>query len=178
MSVMEYFKLVRNVGKFDSVSAQHLPVAKHALIYAENGRGKTTLAAIFRSLATGDPDLILERHRLTAKNPPHIVIKTDASSPVQFQNGAWSSTLPSLPIFDDTFAAQNICSGMEIQTEHRQNLHELIIGAQGVALNTTLQGHIGKVEEHNRTLRALGDVIPATGSTRPRSTAGKERWKR
>lgn len=161
MSVIEYLKLVRNVGKFDSVSAQQLPLAKLALIYAENGRGKTTLAAIFRSLATGAADLILERHRLTANNPPHIVIKADAPSPVQFQNGAWSSTLPAIAIFDDAFVAQNICSGMEIQAEHRQNLHELIIGAQGVALNATLQGHVAKVEEHNRNLRSLGDAIPA-----------------
>ena len=160
MSVIEYLKLVRNVGKFDSVSAQQLPLAKLALIYAENGRGKTTLAAVFRSLATGASNLILERRRLRATNPPHIVIKTDAASPIQFQNGAWSSTLPALAIFDDEFVAQNICSGMEIQTEHRQNLHELIIGAQGVALNTTLQGHIVKVEEHNRNLRVLADAIP------------------
>ena len=31
------------------------------LIYGENGRGKTTLAAVFRSLATGDPLPIIER---------------------------------------------------------------------------------------------------------------------
>jgi len=160
--LIEHLKLLRNVGKFESVNGQQLPLAKFALVYAENGRGKTTLAAIFRSLATGASDLILERRRLTASHPPHIVIKTDAATPIQFKDGAWSSTIPNLAIFDDTFVAQNICSGIDIQTEHRQNLHELIVGAQGVTLTTALQGFIEKIEEHNRNLRMLGDAIPAS----------------
>jgi hypothetical protein len=52
--VIERFQLLRNVGQFDSVSTGALlPVSAFNLIYAENGRGKTTLAAILRSLGTG-----------------------------------------------------------------------------------------------------------------------------
>ena len=40
-------------------------------------------------------------------------------------------------------------------------MHELIIGAQGVALNATLQGHIDRIEQHNRDLQAKGNAIPA-----------------
>ena len=55
-------KLLRNVGQFDSVSeGAGISLTKLALIYAENGRGKTTLSAILRSLATGDSALITER---------------------------------------------------------------------------------------------------------------------
>jgi wobble nucleotide-excising tRNase len=162
VSLIEHIKLLRNVGKFESVNGQQLPLAKLALVYAENGRGKTTLAAIFRSLSTGASHLILERRRLTASHPPHIVIKTNAAAPIQFKDGAWSSTISNLAIFDDTFVAKNICSGIEIQTEHRQNLHELIVGAQGVTLTATLQSNIEKIEEHNRNLRSLGDAIPAS----------------
>ena len=44
--MLENFQLLRNVGQFDSVAtgAQY-PLTKLSLIYAENGRGKTTLAA-------------------------------------------------------------------------------------------------------------------------------------
>ena len=44
------FQLLRNIGQFDSVDDEaEIPLAKVALIYAENGRGKTTISAILRS---------------------------------------------------------------------------------------------------------------------------------
>ena len=157
----ERLALLRNVGQFDSVNAgAQLPLTRLSLVYAENGRGKTTLAAILRSLNTGEPALINERHRLGAANTPHVVL-TFAGAPIVFQNGAWAAPLPRIAVFDDAFVAANVCSGIAIEAAHRQNLHELILGAQGVALNSTLQGHVARVEEHNRTLRVKGDAIPA-----------------
>ena len=145
----------------NSVNAgAQLLFSKLTLLYAENGRGKTTLAAILRSLSTGDPTFISERHRLSAAATPHVVIASDGTSFV-FQNNAWSAQLPDLAVFDDVFVAQNVCSGIDIQTEHRQNLHELILGAQGVSLNAALQTHVAAIEEHNRELRTRGDAIPA-----------------
>jgi wobble nucleotide-excising tRNase len=45
----ERISLLRNVGQFDSVNAgAQIPLSRFSLIYAENGRGKTTLAAILR----------------------------------------------------------------------------------------------------------------------------------
>jgi hypothetical protein len=55
-----------------------------------------------------------------------------------FSNGAWDTQLADIVVFDDEFVAQNVCSGMKIEAGHRQKLHELIIGARGVALNATL----------------------------------------
>ena len=161
MSV-DRFQLLRNVGRFDSVNAgAQLPLGRLALAYAENGRGKTTLAAILKSAGTGDASLVTERHRLGAQHPPHLVISLTTGAPLIFQNGAWSATLPNIAVFDDHFVAQNVCSGIEIETAHRQNLHELILGAQGVALNAVLQGHVARIEEHNRALRGLEEAIPA-----------------
>src|SRR5690606_11824847 len=116
------------------------------LIYAENGRGKTTLAAILRSLSTGDAALIQDRHRLGAAHPPHVVLSVGGAQAV-YQNGAWGQPLPRIAVFDDAFVAENVCSGIEIDTSHRQNLHELILGAQGVALNATLQQHVAAIEQ-------------------------------
>jgi wobble nucleotide-excising tRNase len=158
---IERFQLLRNVGQFDSViSGAQIPLTRLSLLYAENGRGKTTLAAILRSLSTGEPELIDERRRLGSANPPHVVLSS-AGAAVMFQNSVWSAPHPHVVVFDDAFVAANVCSGIAIETAHKQNLHELILGAQGVALNTTLQGHVAKVEEHNRALRLKGDAIPA-----------------
>jgi hypothetical protein len=98
-------QLLRNIGSFDSVTtAANIPLARLTLVYAENGRGKTTLAAILRSLATGDPMPIAERRRLAAQHSPHVVLNCDGGTPpAMFQNNAWNRTLPNLTIFDDVF---------------------------------------------------------------------------
>jgi len=82
-------------------------------------------------------------------------------SQIVYQNGAWGQPLPRVAVFDDAFIAANVCSGIEIETSHRQNLHELILGAQGVALNADLQHHVAAIEQHNRELRTREAAIPA-----------------
>lgn len=157
-------QLLRNIGQFDNVAtAAAVPFTRLTLIYAENGRGKTTLSAILRSLGTGDPLPIAERHRLAAAHAPHIVVDCTGGPPsAMFQNGAWNRTLPDIAVFDDVFVDQNVCSGLAVDPAHRQNLHELILGSQGVALNRQLQQLVEQIERHNRTLRTRSDAIPAT----------------
>lgn len=158
---VDRIQLLRNIGQFDNVSSgAQLACGKLTLIYAENGRGKTTLATILRSLSTGDANLVNERQRLGTQHPPHIVISRINSAAHMFQNGVWDNPLPHIAVFDDVFVAQNVCSGIEIETAHRQNLHELILGLPGVQLNTALLQHINAVEQHNRTLRERADAIP------------------
>lgn len=160
--MVSQIQLLRNVGQFDSIApGAQLPFARMTAIYAENGRGKTTLAAILRSLGTGDARLVADRHRVGAVHPPHIIVHCPDGNQHTLQNNAWSAPLPTLAIFDDTFVSENVCSGIEIEPGHRQNLHELILGAQGVALNATLQRHVADIEEHNRQLRSKDQAIPA-----------------
>ena len=148
--MFERISLLRNIGQFESVNAgAQIPLTPLSLIYAENGRGKTTLASILRSLSSGDARLVSERQRLGAAHPPHIVL-TIGGGQVIFQNGAWTAPQARVVVFDDAFVAANVCSGIEIEAAHRQNLHKLILGAQGVALNTTLRDHVARIEEHNR----------------------------
>lgn len=161
--VVRKLNLLRNVGKFDNVAAgAQLPFGRLTVIYAENARGKTTLAAILRSLASGRAELVTERARLGAAHPPHLIVDTGAAAPAIFQNGAWTQTAPEIVIFDDAFVAENVCSGMEVGTTHRQNLHELIVGAQGIALT-----------RHCRR-RSIGSrfTMPSSGNGKARSRRG------
>jgi len=65
--VIDKLQMLRNIGQFDSVVAgAEVPLARLSVVYAENGRGKTTLAAILRSLSSGDPLPIAERRRCSA----------------------------------------------------------------------------------------------------------------
>jgi wobble nucleotide-excising tRNase len=138
--------LLQNVGKFDNVNAgRQLPFERLSVIYAENARGKSTLAAILRSLSSGRSDLITERSRLGAAHPPHIVVDAGGGVTAIFANGAWSQTVPDVVVFDDAFVAENVCSGIEIGASHRANLHELIVGAQGIAFTRTLQTEVERI---------------------------------
>ncbi len=158
---VDRIQLLRNVGQFDNVATgTQLPFGKLTLIYAENGRGKTTLATILRSLSSGDADLVSERQRLSATSATyHRGPAGHGTSHVSKR--CRSQPLPHIAVFDDAFVAQNVCSGIEIETAHRQNLHELILGGQGVQLNATVLQHIAAIEQHNRTLKERTDAIPA-----------------
>jgi wobble nucleotide-excising tRNase len=156
-------QLLRNIGQFDSVSAgTAIPFERLVLIYAENGRGKTTLAAVLRSLSTGDPIPLSERQRLSAKNGPHVIIDCTGGPPLAiFDKGAWNRTLDNVAIFDDTFVDENIYSGLSVAPEHRQHLHELVLGAQGVTLHRNVETLAAKIETHNAELRTREAAISA-----------------
>ena len=155
-------RLLRNVGQFDSVSAGHqFTLGKLVLIFAENGRGKTTLAAVLRSLSTGDPLPIAERRRLGVRHPPHIILDCDsAPTSAIFQAGSWNRTMPQITLFDDVFVDENIHSGLAIDARHRRSLHEFILGAEGVALSQKLQKLVSVNEQYNSSLREKAAAIP------------------
>jgi wobble nucleotide-excising tRNase len=154
-------RFLRNIGQFDSVdSAATITLRRLVLIYAENGRGKTTLAAVLRSLATGDPIPITERRRLAAAHPPHVVLDCEGGPPdAMFQDGRWNRTLPRLMLFDDVFVDANVHSGLIVDARHRQNLHELVLGAPGVELSRRIQELVDRTEAHNKALREKAAAI-------------------
>jgi wobble nucleotide-excising tRNase len=156
-------RLIRNIGQFNSVSPPTSIVLRRlTLIFAENGRGKTTLSAILGSLNSGDPIPIRERRRLAATHPPHVILELDDNSRLTFENDTWSGLLSNISVFDDSFVDNNICSGLTVGAHHRQNLHSLILGSQGVHLNRELQQHVRRIEEHNSIIRTRTDAIPDT----------------
>lgn len=160
--MIQKLRLLRSIGQFDAVSTgANFDLRKLTLVYAENARGKTTLAAIMRSLATGESLPITERRRLGATQAPEAIIEcTGGPPPAIFQNGAWSRTCADVLVFDDAFVDKNVYSGMDVAAEHRQNLHELIVGAAGVALARRVDDIAAEIRDHNRTLREKSDAIP------------------
>lgn len=156
-------QLVRNIGVFDSVQgSQETKLTKLTLIYAENARGKTTLSAIFSSLKSGEPYPIMERARLGSTHLPHVIIAQTSSAPSAiFQNNSWTRNIQNIIIFDDMFIDQNVSSGLKIDAGHRQNLHEIVVGANGVDLSRKLDELAIKIDKHNTELRKKADLIPS-----------------
>jgi wobble nucleotide-excising tRNase len=162
LQMLTRFQLLENVGQFQSASSPaNSPLRHYVLLYAENGRGKTTLSAIFHSLASNDPTKVVERRRLGSANAPQVVLAHDGTPPpFLFQNGVWNRNLPDLVIYDDHFVNENVYSGLNVEADHRQKLHELVIGANGVTLNRQLQDYVRQIETHNTEIRAREQAIP------------------
>lgn len=153
--MLRRFQLIRNIGRFDSHTGNDATDLRAlALIYAENGRGKTTLSSILWSLRSGDAAPILARQRLGAERAPHVVVRLGEGNAI-FENGSWSRAEPRLAIFDDSFVEQNVCSGLAVGPSHRQGLHQVVVGEEGVALAHEMEELNGQIEEAQRGIREV-----------------------
>lgn len=144
---------IRHVGRIDSKA----PVELHQLtvIYGDNGRGKTTLSAILRSLASGESSHILERRTLLCDEEPLVTVKSDSvKAPLAFKNGTWTATLPNVEVFDARFIADNVYAGSAVEHEHKRQLHHFVMGAEGVALAKA-------VDDHDAAIRVINGEIQA-----------------
>jgi wobble nucleotide-excising tRNase len=114
-------------------SAAHNPLRRYNLIFAENGRGKTTICAILRSLSTNTPALVVGRRTLGSVEPPEVQVLLGNGS-TTFRNGAWSAAFPDIAVFDGTYVSENVFAGDVVDTDNRRNLYRVIIGSPGVRL--------------------------------------------
>lgn len=138
---------IKSVGRFKNCAALgDVTFRRFTLIFAENGRGKTTLCAILRSLFTNTPALIIGRRTLGSQDQPEVQLLT-ANGNVAFRNGAWNAAFPDIAVFDGTYVSENVFAGDLVHTDHRRNLYRVIIGAQGV----TLAGRLNNLDEQIRT---------------------------
>jgi|GEM_PF-346554 len=135
--MLKKFIEIKNVGTFrNSRASGDVELRKLNLVHADNGRGKTTLCAILRSLQSGDAQLLLERKTLDSEGSPHVEVRTDSDN-ITFDNGAWQSIYPQIEVFDTTFVAENVYSGDRIDHDHKRNLCRIVLGAKGVKLAGT-----------------------------------------
>ena len=162
-TMIESFKLLRNLGQFENgVQAGPIPLGRLTLCHAGNGRGKTTLATVLRSLANNDPELLHQRRRVNSVDKPQVVIQTNSpSGTVHFTDGKWNGKHPNIVVFDDEFVNQNVCSGLSVSPQQRQNLHDVILGHEAVALKRRLVEQVDKIENYNGELRSIGSQIRA-----------------
>ena len=131
-------KRIKNVGKFYDFSCQAnaLDWHKNTFLFAPNAYGKSTLVNVLRSLRYNDPKLIRSRRTLDKVTALEAVIVIDGANHV-FNGTRWDRPFPNIRIFDAPFIHANILAH-EIEHEHRKNIHNIIIGAQGIKLSTEL----------------------------------------
>ncbi len=150
--MLESFDIIRNVGRYESVT--NTPnFGKLTLVYSENGRGKTTLCAVLRSLATGCVDAVLERKRLSSNGSVAIVANIDGEK-FAFSPSKWNKDYSKpVIIFDERFVNDNIFSGLSVASGQRKNLHELVLGEQGVTFQKKVVELTDEISQLHSVLR-------------------------
>lgn len=132
--MLKKFIAIKNVGRFrNSAGTPNPQLKRQTFIAGANGFGKTTICAILRSLATGEPAHVIGRKTLGSTDPISVELLVD-SGLARFDSGQWSTTHPNIAIFDGVFVAQNVHAGEVVDVDQRRNLYRVIIGAEGVAL--------------------------------------------
>ena len=126
--------MIKNVGRFLNYCAHgDVVLKKYNLIFAENGRGKTTLCAVLRSLQTNNSAHVLGRATLGNNNPPEIRLLL-GNDTINFNAGTWDATVQKFAIFDSYFVSENVYSGDDVSLDHKRKFYKLIIGKRGVKL--------------------------------------------
>jgi wobble nucleotide-excising tRNase len=131
--MLERIEAIEGIGLLHAANGKPFTCQKTTLIYADNGRGKSTLATVLRSLSTGEVSLIMNRKTVDGTEPPKAVLQFASGHKVTFSGGAWSELRPELLVFDTDFIERNVYSGSAINTGHRKNLLEFALGEPAVA---------------------------------------------
>ena len=160
--MIDKFISIKNIGRFRDCSPRgDVTFRKLTLLYAENGRGKTTLCAILRSLQSGKTEFISERKTLGTNDPASVQIRLGGNN-IAFTNGAWSATHPDIAIFDSVFIHDNVYAGDYVNHEHRKNLYRVIVGAHGVKLAKEISELDGKIRVANRDITSKKEAVSKT----------------
>ncbi|MCG6121215.1 MAG: AAA family ATPase [Microvirga sp.] len=156
---------INNVGRFKAARISGGEYGHFTLIYGGNGRGKTTLCAILRSLQLNEPKLIQRRKTFLATSEPEVGLLLDGG-PVRFSGGAWTSAQPDIHIFDQQFVTENVHGGDQIDVEHRRNFYRIVVGPKGVALAEEVDrldaAATAKQSEIGAEKRVLEQHVPAS----------------
>ena len=158
--MLERIDTIQGIGLLhNAVSGRHGNCKKATLIYADNGRGKSTLAAVLRSLSNGNPAHIVERHTIDGTLPASVSVRFRNGHLVSYAAGAWSEERPEVVVFDADFVERNVHSGGMVNTTHRKNLLEFALGEAAVAARRDVEGTTAAArvasESHQGVVREL-----------------------
>lgn len=149
---------IKNVGRFKDYSASgDVSLKRITLFFGPNGRGKSTLCEVLRSLQADIPEIINGRHTLTSVDLPSIQLLTSAAMHT-FKNAAWTVPFTDVSIFDATFVCANVYSGENVSLDNKRNLYRVIVGERGVELAQ-------EVDELDNSLRASAKRVTSTKAT-------------
>ena len=142
---------IENVGLLQNGTPKGaVTLAPITVIYADNGRGKSTFAAILRACQLADVVRVIQRKTLDANGSPEIAFLLGNGNQVAFAANTWTGPRPRIEVFDSEFVYENVYSGSEIRADQRQSLLEFALGDQTVQLTQEVERLTQELEAQNR----------------------------
>ncbi len=130
--MLERIEEIQGIGLLHDANGKPFKWQKATVLYADNGRGKSTLATILRSVGANDPVPIVERKTIDGILPPKVTLQFPSGHKVNFDGTKWSEARPEFLVFDADFVEKNVHSGGVVNTGHRKNLLQFALGQKAV----------------------------------------------
>jgi wobble nucleotide-excising tRNase len=144
--MLERIEEIQGVGLLHAANGKPYSWKKATLVYADNGRGKSTLAGVLRSVSLGDGSLIAHRKTIDGTLSPKVTLQFGSGHKVTFTGNAWSEKRAEVLVFDADFVERNVHSGGAVSTDHRKNLLQFALGEAAVAARAAVDKATGEAK--------------------------------
>ncbi|MHA7303522.1 AAA family ATPase [Pseudarthrobacter sp. MDT1-22] len=105
-----------------------------SLVYAENGRGKSTFCSLLNSLQTGSLEEVERRRTVDQQvDPSAKLVFSSGPSTSALIAGSWDKLRPEIRVFDAAFIRDSVYSGAAVEASQRRNLLRFALGNAAVS---------------------------------------------
>ena len=153
--MLERIEKIEGIGLLHKVNGKGHTFGKATLIYADNGRGKSTLASVFRAASQGASDELNERRTLDGTLSPAVKLNFSNGISSVYENGLWSRAAPEIVVFDGKFIDDNVHSGGTVGTLQRKNLLQFALGTAAVTARKEEEKATAEASKASETLKQL-----------------------
>jgi wobble nucleotide-excising tRNase len=159
------FISISHLGRFETHTALEAhEFLKWNIIYGKNGKGKSTLTALLKSVGENQPNYLLARKTLGQPNTPNakllFINDTDGSSiSVEFNGITWDQTPQKILVFDQDFIDTNIFLGTHIDYTQKRGLYEIFVGRQTGSLVKQISIEDEKIKKINPEINSTRTQI-------------------
>lgn len=163
--MIEKILRLQNIGLLhDACVGGAVRLERVTAIYAENGRGKSTLAATLRACGLADAARIGAHKTLDDSGASIVDMLLAGGSHAKFDGSVWTGIQPKFAVFDSEFVEHNVYSGFEVRPDQRQALLKFALGDATVALRKRLDQLSQDIKEQtarrSESERVLGALAP------------------
>jgi len=152
------FITIQNLARFENPgSCASCEFLKWNVIFGDNGRGKSTITAIFRSVGENKSNHLLARQTLGQSNKPKVELLFDTTAGTgtdvaKFDGSVWDKNPQSVLVFDQDFIDGNVLIGGRVDYAQKRGLYEVFVGRQTGSL-------VEQIAEEDEVIRKLNPQI-------------------